>query len=173
QWMLIDEFQDSSPGQILLLKEIHRHSRTTFFCVGDPNQSIYRFAGASPELLTDFADHVQANKDHRLTGNFRSSTNIVNLAERLCASVPPMEAVGDYADFPHVPTHHVAGTPAEGVFTHFLPAVRELDLHLGEVAILAPWWVSLFHLARELRKQGIPAVGPGARPYKRSHLLAQ
>ena len=51
EWILVDEFQDSSPGQIVILKEIYRFGRTTFFCVGDPNQSIYRFAGASPELL--------------------------------------------------------------------------------------------------------------------------
>jgi DNA helicase-2/ATP-dependent DNA helicase PcrA len=173
EWILVDEFQDSSPGQILLLRTIHEHARTTFFCVGDPNQSIYRFAGASPELLTDFADHVGANVNHRLTGNFRSSAQIVAVAEQLCASTPPMKAVGDYADFPNKPTHHVATTAAEAVFTHFLPAVRELYVPLGEVAILAPWWVSLFHLARQLRKDGIPAVGPGARPYKRSHILAQ
>ena len=45
-WILVDEFQDSSPGQILILEEIHEFGRSTFFCVGDPNQSIYRFAGA-------------------------------------------------------------------------------------------------------------------------------
>jgi len=103
-WLLVDEFQDSSPGQILILKEIHKFGRTTFFCVGDPNQSIYRFAGASPELLIEFALHIHANTDHRLTGNFRSSTHICDHAERLCASDPPMRAVGEHADCPIVPT---------------------------------------------------------------------
>jgi len=172
-WILVDEFQDSSPGQILILKEIHRYRRTTFFCVGDPNQSIYRFAGASPELLIEFAEHIHANTDHRLTGNFRSSANICAHAERLCASDPPMRAVGEHAECPILPTHRTVANPAEGIFDHFLPAVRELDVPLGKVAILAPWWVSLFNLARELRRQNIPAVGPGARPYKRSHLIAQ
>src|SRR5208283_1504712 len=99
-WLLVDEFQDSSPGQILILKEIHKFGRTTFFCVGDPNQSIYGFAGASPELLIEFALHIHANTDHRLTGNFRSSTHICDHAERLCASDPPMRAVGEHADCP-------------------------------------------------------------------------
>src|SRR5579862_6593361 len=57
-WILVDEFQDSSPGQILILKAVHAYGRTTFFCVGDPNQSIYRFAGAAPELLMEFAAHI-------------------------------------------------------------------------------------------------------------------
>jgi len=172
-WLLVDEFQDSSPGQILILKEIHKFGRTTFFCVGDPNQSIYRFAGASPELLIEFAAHIHANMDHRLTGNFRSSANICAHAERLCASDPPMRAVGEHADCPIVPAHLTVANPAEGIFDHFLPAVRQLGIPLGKVAIMASWWVSLFNLAQELRRQDIPAVGPGARPYKRSHLIAQ
>jgi len=172
-WILVDEFQDSSPGQILILREIHKFGRTTFFCVGDPNQSIYRFAGAAPELLLEFAHHIHANTDHRLTGNFRSSANICELAEHLCASDPPMTAVGEHAACEIMPSHLTVANPAEGIFDHFLPAVRELGIPLGKVAILASWWVSLFNLARELRSQNIPAVGPGARPYKRSHLIAQ
>lgn len=172
-WLLVDEFQDSSPGQILILKEIHKFGRTTFFCVGDPNQSIYRFAGASPELLIEFALHIHANTEHRLTGNFRSSTHICAHAERLCASDPPMHAVGEHADCPIVPAHNTVATPTEGIFDHFLPAVMALGIPLGKVAIMASWWVSLFNLARELRGQDIPAVGPGARPYKRSHLISQ
>lgn len=172
-WVLVDEFQDSSPGQILILKQIHAYGRTTFFCVGDPNQSIYRFAGAAPELLIEFAEHIHANTTHRLTGNFRSSANICAHAERLCACEPPMRAVGEHAECALVPVHHAVGSPAEGIFEVFLPAVRELNVPLGKVAIFASWWVSLFHLARELRRRDIPAVGPGARPYRRSHLIAQ
>jgi DNA helicase II / ATP-dependent DNA helicase PcrA len=172
-WILVDEFQDSSPGQILILKEIYRYCRTTFFCVGDPNQSIYRFAGASPELLSEFADHIEANTEHRLTGNFRSSTNICAHAERLCPSEPPMVAVGDYAECDFVPVHQTVTEPLRGILDQFLPAVRALGVALGKVAILAPSWFSLYRLAQELRRQNIPVIGPGSRPYKRSHLIAQ
>ena len=172
-WILVDEFQDSSPGQIEILLAIYRFSRTTFFCVGDPNQSIYRFAGASADLLVRFATEIEANMNHRLTGNFRSSELICARAERLCTSTSPMQAVGTHAGCQIPPSHHTVATAAAGVFDHFLPAVLDLDLPLGEVAILAPWWMSLFHLARELRAHGIPAIGPGARPYRRSHLISQ
>ncbi len=171
-WILVDEFQDSSAGQILILREIHGFGRTTFFCVGDPNQSIYRFAGASPELLTEFAAHIGANTEHRLTGNFRSSAHICLHAERLCHSVPPMQAVGEHSEWPTPPTHRTVDSPSAGIFDHFLPAVAELGVRFGEVAILAPWWFSLFDLARKLREQNIPAMGPGARPYKRTHAIA-
>jgi DNA helicase-2/ATP-dependent DNA helicase PcrA len=170
-WILVDEFQDSSPGQILILKALHRYGRTTFFCVGDPNQSIYGFAGASPELLTEFAEHIQANTDHRLTGNFRSSANICAASELLCASVPPMRAVGDHAACAVVAAHHTVATPLEGIVNRFLPSVIELNIPLGRVAVLASWWMSLYQLAGELRALGIPSMGPGARPYKRSHII--
>jgi DNA helicase-2/ATP-dependent DNA helicase PcrA len=172
-WILVDEFQDSSPGQILILKEIHRYGRTTFFCVGDPNQSIFRFAGASPELLREFADHIYADTEHRLTGNFRSSANICAHAERLCPSNPPMLAVGDYAECDILPVHRTVADPVRGILDDFLPAVRALSVPLGKVAILAPSWLSLFKLARELRRHNIPVIGPGSRPYKRSHPIAQ
>ena len=171
-WILVDEFQDSSPGQILILKEIHKFHRTTFFCVGDPNQSIYRFAGAEPQLLIDFANHVEANGNHRLTGNFRSSENIVVYAQRL-QPLSPMQAIGEYANHPLVPTHRSVNDAADGIFNYFLPEVDKLGIPLGEVAIIASWWTSLYHLAKQLRARNIPAIGPGARPYKRSNLLAQ
>ena len=171
-WILVDEFQDSSPGQILILQEIHKYCRTTFFCVGDPNQSIYRFAGASPELLKEFATHIGANTDHRLTGNFRSSTPICVHAQRLCPSDPPMTAIGEHADYPILPKHQTVANPLTGILDHFLPAVRAANIQLGKVAILASWWVSLFNLARELRRLRIPTIGPGSRPYRRSHLIA-
>ena len=172
-WILVDEFQDSSPGQISILKNIYRFRRTTFFCVGDPNQSIYRFAGASPELLVEFAEFTGANVEHRLTGNFRSSTAICNVAELLCASVPPMRAVGEFADCAHVPEHQTFDTPSAGVLEYFLPITAAMGIPLGKIAILSSWWVSLFNLAKEMRERGIPVMGPGARPYKRSHQIAQ
>ena len=172
-WILVDEFQDSSSGQVAILKAIHRFRRTTFFCVGDPNQSIYRFAGASPELLLDFANYIGANVDHRLTGNFRSSAAICAVAELLCASDPPMRAVGEHADCAYVPEHKVFATASAGIFDYFLPMAAEMDIPLGRIAILSSWWVSLFNLAREMRERGIPVIGPGARPYKRSHQIAQ
>ncbi len=171
-WLLVDEFQDSSSGQIHLFKAVYSFQRTKFFCVGDPNQSIYGFSGASPNLLNEFAIHVEATTVHRLTGNFRSSQLIVNVAERLCPTIPSMQAVGGYRGHEVAPKSHVVASPLEGILNHFLPAVASLNVPFGKVAILAPWWLSLFHLARGLRTHGFPVIGPGARPYKRSFLFS-
>jgi DNA helicase II / ATP-dependent DNA helicase PcrA len=171
-WMLVDEFQDSSASQVHLLRAVHAFGRTRFFCVGDPNQAIYGFAGSSPNLLRDFAQHVSAKGDYRLTGNFRSSLAIVSAAERLCPNLPPMDAVGEYRDYPESPRWHQVESSLQGILEIFWPAVRGLDVPLGKTAILAAWWMPLYHLARDLRQRGIPVIGPGARPYRRSHLFA-
>lgn len=171
-WLLVDEFQDSSQGQVHLFKAIFDYGRSKFFCVGDPNQSIFGFAGASPDLLNEFATHVSATTKHRLTGNFRSSQLIVDVAEKLCPSTPAMTAVGKYGNFGVPPTSPVANNPLEGILNSFLPAVTALGVPFGKVAILAPAWPSLFHLARSLRAHGLPVIGPGARPYKRTHIFS-
>src|SRR5258708_10787290 len=43
---------------------------------------------------------------------------------------------------------------------------------MGDAAILAPTWYSLFPLGRRLREAGVSIVGPGARPYRRNRQFA-
>ncbi|MCH8151392.1 MAG: ATP-dependent helicase [Planctomycetes bacterium] len=172
-WLLIDEFQDTSTSQVVMLKEIARHGHTHFFFVGDPNQSIYEFSGARPELMQDFADHVSALDNIRLTGNYRSSSRIIAYAERLCPCTPPMQGVGQDRDCPIEPRYIHCGSILEAVWEHFVPALDELGIPLGDAAVLAPQWFSLLHLARDLRDREVPVIGPGARPYRRSREFAQ
>lgn len=171
-WILVDEFQDSSPGQTWLITQIYALQRTRFFCVGDPFQAIYGFAGARPDALLRFAADIQANTDCRLTGNFRSSAEICDRADRLRVDDPAMQAVGEHADWPAVPSHVRVATPSDGIFDHFLPAATALNVQLGQIAILAASWFALVPMARALRERGIPAIGPGARPYRRQHLIS-
>ena len=49
-WILVDEFQDTTDLQVEMLSLIAAKNRTRFLLVGDPYQSIYRFAGARPDL---------------------------------------------------------------------------------------------------------------------------
>jgi DNA helicase-2/ATP-dependent DNA helicase PcrA len=168
-WFIVDEFQDTTTAQAVMLLEIFRLGRTKIFFVGDPNQSILGFAGGRPGLMVEFATEVNANRDCHLTGNFRSSDLIVKHAELLCSSSPKMKAVGDNKDF-HVPPRYVhCATATEGVFDHFLPALDTFEIPLGSAAVLAPWWIDLRGVGRELRKRDIPIIGPGSRPYKRTH----
>ena len=171
-WMLIDEFQDTSVGQVAILRNIAKYRKTRFFFVGDLNQSIMAFAGAHPKLMRDFPIELQANTDMQLSGNYRCSRKIVDDAESLLPMNPRMRAVGEWKDFDSPCIHIHTTSLAEGILDHFLPVIDSFGIPLGQAAVLAPWWTTLYSLGRELRKRGIPVRGPGARPYRYSNLFA-
>ena len=80
---MVDEFQDTTDLQVEILSLIAQEGRTRFLLVGDPFQSIFRFAGARPDLPEEFAARIGARSDITLSGNFRSSTPILGHANRL------------------------------------------------------------------------------------------
>lgn len=171
-WFLVDEFQDTSALQVEILKQIASRKITKFFLVGDPYQSIYGFAGARPELMNNFASYLDAEQGFKLLTNFRSSKPVICHAEKLCPRDPPMIAGGKSAHFTEEPKYIHCRNAFEAITGYFIPALDENKISYGESAILAPWWVALLRLGRQLREYGIPIIGPGARPYKRIHLFA-
>lgn len=172
-WILVDEFQDTTDLQIDIFLAIAKAGQTRFFLVGDPCQSIYSFAGARPDLAGQFAAQIHARTDHQLSGNFRSSRPIVAQANLLYPRTPPMTAVGRSKEFAEIPQHKHGRTPFEVITDEFLPLLDDLGIPIGDAAILAPTWFSLFPLARKLREYGLSVVGPGARPYRRTRHFAQ
>ena len=88
--ILVDEFQDTSNGQIELLKRLtsgwveQEGSAKTLFLVGDPMQSIYRFREADVSLFLQVVNNAQTQvfenidiESLSLTENFRSSSDLV------------------------------------------------------------------------------------------------
>ena len=83
-----------------------------------------------------------------------------------------MYALGSARNFTRVPTWQHGTSAFEVITDYFLPVLEDLSIPIGEAAILAPTWYSLFPLGRRLREYGISIVGPGARPYHRNRLFA-
>ena len=171
-WILVDEFQDTTDLQVEILALVASVGRTRFLLVGDPRQSIFGFAGARPDLLDEFAARIGARSDMQLSGNFRSSPEIIAHANMLYPRVPPMKAVGHAKIYSNPPTWRHGTTACDVITDYFLPALDDLGIPLGKAAIIAPTWYSLFPLGRRLREYGVSVVGPGARPYRRSRLFA-
>jgi superfamily I DNA/RNA helicase len=73
--ILVDEFQDVTFYQDQILRLLNN---TSFFFVGDPNQSIFKFAGAEPSIFEDRLKNPGTFKRYVLKNNFRSTTAIVN-----------------------------------------------------------------------------------------------
>jgi DNA helicase II / ATP-dependent DNA helicase PcrA len=171
-WILVDEFQDTTELQTEILKLLHACGRSRFFAVGDTAQSIYAFTGARPELVEPFGINIGARDDLTLSGNFRSSPSIIAHAERLSPRAIPMTAEGPAKTCMAGPILIRGTTTFEAITEHFLPALDGLGIPLGDATILAKEWRPLIQLSRQLRDYGVPVVGPGARPYRRSRLFA-
>lgn len=85
--ILCDEFQDVCGPQYGLLRSLaarHRHLTV----VGDPMQTLYSWRGADVRFLLDFEQHFPETRVVHLDRNFRSTVRIVELANRLAASLP-------------------------------------------------------------------------------------
>jgi len=83
--VLVDEFQDTNRLQYRWLK-LFSSPGTCFFCVGDDDQSIYRFRGANVGNMADFERDFQVKKVVRLEQNYRSHGNILDAANALIAN---------------------------------------------------------------------------------------
>jgi superfamily I DNA/RNA helicase len=99
-WIVVDEFQDTSPLQWEILETLQRLSGARLVVVGDPRQSIYRFRGADPSLFLKVQKAVlrEGGRAFGLPENFRSAPEIVAfvnaVSEPLFAEdFPPMKAV--------------------------------------------------------------------------------
>jgi DNA helicase-2/ATP-dependent DNA helicase PcrA len=75
----VDEFQDVNPLQQQLLAA-WLHDRADLCVVGDPNQAIYAWNGADPNYLRNFAKHHPGGDTVRLDVNYRSSPQILAVA---------------------------------------------------------------------------------------------
>ena len=78
--ILIDEFQDTDSIQMQIFKRL-RDIADTFTVVGDADQSIYSFRGASPKFFTDYAGSDEF-ESRILVNNYRSTADIVEFNER-------------------------------------------------------------------------------------------
>jgi len=85
QYVLVDEFQDTSGSQNDLLSLLISYwDIPNVFAVGDDDQSIYRFQGANIENIQNFISQFETHlKRVTLTANYRSSQTILDAAQNL------------------------------------------------------------------------------------------
>jgi DNA helicase II / ATP-dependent DNA helicase PcrA len=83
--LVVDEYQDVSPLQEALLT-LWRGDRTDLCVVGDPAQTIHTFAGARASYLTGFATRFPGAAVIRLVRDYRSTPQVVGLANAITAS---------------------------------------------------------------------------------------
>lgn len=104
RFFTVDEYQDISPLQHALL-DAWLGKRSDLCVVGDPNQTIYSFTGATSEYLRNFSNRFPDANVITLTRNYRSTQQIVSFANRLTAdndSVEPLQSQGEIGLAPRI-----------------------------------------------------------------------
>lgn len=81
-YILVDEFQDTSTAQYDVIKVL-ASSNAQITIVGDPDQTIYRWRGADVNLILNFDKDFKKTKTIILNKNYRSTQNILNVANSL------------------------------------------------------------------------------------------
>ncbi|MFZ0770803.1 MAG: ATP-dependent DNA helicase [Candidatus Sulfotelmatobacter sp.] len=98
RFILVDEFQDANFAQIKILAALAGDDANVF-AVGDPDQAIYRFRGASSAAFHLFRRHFPQTKLVVLGKNRRSTTPILQCAFAVVDKNPPVFRAGVPAAF--------------------------------------------------------------------------
>ena len=87
QFILLDEFQDTNPSQFEIIKLLTNYESPCIMAVGDDDQAIYEFQGASASNLADFKNYYNA-KVINLVTNYRSTQDILDFSKNIIDQVP-------------------------------------------------------------------------------------
>ncbi|MER8983702.1 RecQ family ATP-dependent DNA helicase [Mesorhizobium sp. M0843] len=139
RWILVDEYQDIGPEEYALITSVAGRSlddkevQLSLFAVGDDDQNIYAFAGASIRFIRQFEADYSARPEF-LIENYRSTRHIIAAANAIIApAADRMKSVHDIAI-----DRKRSKTPPGGEMAALDPVaqgrVQVLDCPSGDVA---------------------------------------
>lgn len=152
RFFTVDEYQDISPLQQALL-ETWLGERQELCVVGDPRQTIYTFAGARSDFLTGFDQRYPDASVFELNKNYRSSLEIVALANRVSPATP-LEAIRQVSSTPKFKAFQSAADEATKITQQILAALSE-KVPAREIAVLTRTNSQLVEIERELKAEGV------------------
>jgi DNA helicase-2/ATP-dependent DNA helicase PcrA len=184
RYVLVDEYQDTNYVQERLLLELTKRNRN-LCVVGDEDQSLYRFRGATVRNILEFPQRMPDCATVKLTTNYRSHRAIIERYDRWMASADwsnphgarfrydktiEADAAGAHPDYPAV--IGIWGKDQKDEAARFADLVAFLKTN--EVVADYSQIALLLHSVREdhsgpylaaLEAKGIPAFCPRARAY--------
>jgi DNA helicase-2/ATP-dependent DNA helicase PcrA len=169
RFFTVDEYQDISPLQQALL-ETWLGERQELCVVGDPRQTIYTFAGARSDFLTGFHEKHEKAQIFELNRNYRSSQEIVALANRVSPATP-LEAIRQVSEKPVFRTYRNAAEESAGVVQQIADFLQN-NISRGEIAVLSRTNGQLEKVEQELKKSRIDyQVRGSGRFFKRPEIV--
>ncbi len=154
-WFSVDEYQDTNPLSERLLELWQGESRD-LAVVGDPDQTIYTFTGATPEFLLGFAERHQSARVVTLTDNYRSSPQILELANRVSAGGPRGPLRATRPDGPPPTVRRFPDAEAErAAMVEWLRTVAAAGVAPTETAVLVRMNAQLPEIEAALTRAGV------------------
>ena len=160
--LLVDEFQDLTPAHMLLVRLLSSPGYGVFG-VGDDDQTIYGFTGATPRWLTRFSDWVPGAGSHALEVNYRCPAPVVSAAANLLSHNTERvdKVIRPRPDARSDPDSLVVSTVADPV-EETLRAVREMvdgGIRARDVAVLTRVNSLLVPISVGLVEAGVSCAG--------------
>lgn len=173
KYLIIDEYQDTNPLQDIILRKIAEPSNNIAI-IGDDDQSIYRFRGATVSNFLSFPDKYKNVTKKVISHNRRSSTEIVELSKKIVNKIPD-EAKTEkeiYTENPQfqelsIQEYETSQGELKGIVDK-IQTMKDSGIikHWSDVAILAYSISSIFPgLQAEFESRGIPYVTKGDKSY--------
>lgn len=171
QYILVDEFQDCSPMQYDLVRMLAA-PRNNLFLVGDDDQSIYSFRGASPMLMQQFLKDYPAAQQVTLRANYRCHPDIIEASGRLIEHnrfrLPKkmsFAAGAAHEGGPAVFEKQHRDQRSEVMFIRQqIRALTESGLAYRDMAVLTRTNTQLSYFQEMLEAEGVPCVCKEAQP---------
>lgn len=160
EYIMADEFQDSSQDNVDLLYAIANSGKRNLVVVGDPDQSIYEWRDGSPEHLLRFKESYPECKQIYMKDNFRSVRQILEASNHLIS-----KNLGRIAMFmvAHKDSKALPYRMRNGQLSH-IPEIVELlrtkKYEYGDIAILSRNNSALIKARAILNKAGIDTLSP-------------
>ena len=166
-WFSVDEYQDTNPLAERLLELWLGRSRDVAV-VGDPDQTIYTFSGATPEFLLGFAQRHEGARTITLVDNYRSTPQVLALANRIVGpgtrgALRPTRPAGPDPSIRHYPD---AAAELAGIVTGIRRLLGE-GVVPAEIAILVRTNAQLPDIEEALTRAAIPFQVRGQRFFDR------
>ena len=168
---VVDEYQDVNPLQKLLL-DTWLGDRDDLCVVGDPHQVIYSFTGATPSYLTGFTAEFPGATVVRLVRDYRSTPQVVAVANQLARSAAPLVAQRPAGPRP-VLTEYPDDTQEAAGLAIGVQALLAAGVPVREIAVLVRVNADTERFELALAEAGVPYVVRGAERFYERPVVRQ
>ncbi len=143
-WLAVDEYQDLGYPLFRIVTQIIDNTPTKLFAIGDPDQSIFDFAGTDPRYLHELAQREDMQPVIELEHNYRSFEQIVNVCKKVLTPYCNYESVRGLTNQSSCIVCEIGNVrPIGYVLSRLIEMYhvkRGIPLH--KIAILHPWRLS-------------------------------